>query len=292
MKLFFRELTNEDIPSIKEISKDIWEGEDYIPQVIDSWLNDEHCMNYGAFRDEERKEMVGFGRVKLFNRDVAWLEGGRVKKDYQKKGIGREMIRYAIDYAKNVQVKKAQFDTSSKNLGSIALANYFGFIEKKSTDVLSAKRPDIRISNFPSIEVKKVSAIEAKKLYTNFDIGPSDEISMGWSYKSLKYLSEDDGEWYVVNSDAILLKINFKSVSIQEGPEERDVWMIVYGNSNTSFELIQYILQEELKNKKNTSFEIFCSPEIASLVEKIGFSYYEGQPFGVVLYEKILNIND
>ena len=289
MKLFFRELTNEDIPSIKEISKDIWEGEDYVPHVIDNWLNDEHCMNYGAFRDEERKEMVGFGRVKLFNRDLAWLEGGRVKKDYQKKGIGREMIRYAIDYAKTIQVKKAQFDTSSKNLGSIALAKYFGFKKKKFTNVLSAKRPDIRISNFPSIEVKKVSAIEAKKLYTNFNIGPSDEISMGWSYKSLKYLSEDDGEWYVVNSDAILQKIKFNSVSIQEGPEERDVWLIVYGKTNRSFEIIQYILQEELKNKESYSFEVFCSPEVAPLVENLGFSYHEDEPFGVVLYEKILD---
>ena len=292
MKLFFRELTNEDIPSIKEISKDIWEGEDYIPQVIDSWLNDEHCMNYGAFRDEERKEMVGFGRVKLFNRDVAWLEGGRVKKDYQKKGIGREMIRYAIDYAKNVQVKKAQFDTSSKNLGSTTLANYFGFKKKKSMNVLSAKRMDIALSRSPSIEVKKVSAKEAKKIYLNFNIGPGDEISMGWSYKSLNYLSEDDGEWYVINSDAIIQKIKFKSVSIQEGPEENDIWLIAYGKTKLSFELIQYILQEELKNKENYSFEIFCTPEVASLVENIGFSYYEGESFGVVLYEKILIIND
>jgi RimJ/RimL family protein N-acetyltransferase len=292
MKLFFRELTNKDIPSIKEISKDIWEGEDYIPHVIDIWLNDEHCMNYGAFRDEERKEMVGFGRVKLFNHDIAWLEGGRVKKDYQKKGIGREMIRYAIDYAKSVQVNKAQFDTSSKNLGSTALAKYFGFKKKKSMNVLNAKRPDIKISKFSSIEVKKVSVEKAKELYPTFNIGPSDEINMGWSYKSLKYLSEDDGEWYVVNSDAILLKITFKSLSIQEGPEERDIWMIVYGKSNKSFDLIQYILQEELKNKESNSFEIFCTPEVASLVEKIGFSYYDAQPFGVVLYEKILNIND
>ena len=289
MMLFFRELRSEDIPSIKEISKDIWEGEDYVPQVIDNWLNDEDCMNYGAFRDERRKEMVGFGRVKLYKRDIAWLEGGRVKNDYQNKGIGREMIKYALDYAKSVKVRKAQFDTSSKNLGSTALAKYFGFNQKKSTNVLNAKRPDIKISEFSSIEVKKVSTKEAKKLYLTFNIGPSDDICMGWSYKSLKYLSEDDGEWYVVNSNAILQKITFKSVSIQE---ENDIWLIVYGKTNLSFELIQYILQQELKNKENNSFEIFCAPEVAPLVENIGFSYYDGEPFGVVLYEKILNKND
>jgi len=292
MKLLFRELTIDDIPAIKEISKDIWEGEDYVPQVIENWLKDENCMNYGAFKDKERREMVGFGRVKLFNKELAWLEGGRVKVDYQKKGIGRDMIKYALDYAKSVNAKKAQYDTSSKNLGSIALAKYFGFKRKKSMNVLDAKRSDINIIKSPPLEVKTVSAEEAKELYKNFDIGPGDEISMGWSYKSLKYISEDDGEWYVVNSDAILQKIKLKSVSIQESPEERDVWVIVYGKTNICFELIKYILQEELKNKESKSLEIFCSPEVATLVESLGFSYYEGEPFGVVLYEKILNFGN
>ncbi|MBA7679609.1 hypothetical protein ES703_87908 [subsurface metagenome] len=184
MKLLFRELTIDDIPAIKEISKDIWEGEDYVPQVIENWLKDENCMNYGAFKDKERREMVGFGRVKLFNKELAWLEGGRVKVDYQKKGIGRDMIKYALDYAKSVNAKKAQYDTSSKNLGSIALAKYFGFKRKKSMNVLDAKRSDINIIKSPPLEVKTVSAEEAKELYKDFDIGPGDEINMGWSYKS------------------------------------------------------------------------------------------------------------
>ncbi|MHA2390571.1 MAG: GNAT family N-acetyltransferase [Promethearchaeota archaeon] len=292
MKIFFRELTVDDIPAIKEISKDIWEGEDYVPQVIENWLKDEFCMNYGSFKDKERKEMVGFGRVKIFNEEIAWLEGGRVRIDYQKLGIGREMIRYAIDYAKSVKAKVAQYDTSSKNLGSKALAKYFGFNRKKSINVLDADRKDIKLLQSPLLEVEKVTVEEAKNIYKKIDIGPGDEISMGWSYKSLKYISENDGEWYRVNSDAIVQKIKFKSVTIQESPEEKDVWIIGYGKTNRAFKLIQAILQEELKNKESKSFEIFCSPEIASLVETLGFSYYEGEPFGVVLYEKNLsNIN-
>ena len=47
MKVYFRELTPEDIPAIKDISKDIWEGDDYIPYVIQEWLQEKNCMNYG-----------------------------------------------------------------------------------------------------------------------------------------------------------------------------------------------------------------------------------------------------
>ncbi|MFX1325240.1 MAG: GNAT family N-acetyltransferase [Promethearchaeota archaeon] len=289
MKIFFRELTLDDIPAIKEISKDIWEGEDYVPQVIENWLKDERCMNYGSFTDEEKREMIGFGRVKLFDKDIAWLEGGRVKVDYQKMGVGREMIRYALDYAKKVNAKVAQYDTSSKNLGSIALAKYFGFIKKKSMNVLNAERKQINLPQSPVLKYKKVTVKDAKEIYKAINISPGDEISMGWSYKSLKYISEEDGEWYGVNFNAIVQVIKFKSARIQESPEEKHVWIIAYGRTDQAFRLIQVILKEELKNKDSKSFEIFCSPDMASLVETLGFSYYKGEPFGVVLYEKKLN---
>ena len=71
MKLYFRELTIDDIPDIQEISKNIWDGEDYIPQVIEKWLQDKNCMNYGAFINEDLDEIVGFGRVKLYDNKLA-----------------------------------------------------------------------------------------------------------------------------------------------------------------------------------------------------------------------------
>ena len=93
MKVYFRELRHEDIPAIKEISKDIWEGDDYIPYVIKEWLQEKDCLNYGTFIDENKKELIGFGRVKLYNKDVAWLEGGRIKlfvRSFFEKGWGSE----------------------------------------------------------------------------------------------------------------------------------------------------------------------------------------------------------
>ena len=102
-----------------EISKDIWDGYDYVPDVIEKWLQEENCMNYGIFKDELKTEMVGFGRVKLYNNDIAWLEGGRIKVSYQRQGIGRKQLGYAIDYAYKVNAKVAQFDTSPKNYGDL-----------------------------------------------------------------------------------------------------------------------------------------------------------------------------
>lgn len=89
MKVFLRKLTNSDIPQIIKISQEILEDDDYVPSVIENWLKQEDCLNYGAFEDLEKKILIGFGRVKYFPNGVAWLEGGRVRPSYQRKGIGK-----------------------------------------------------------------------------------------------------------------------------------------------------------------------------------------------------------
>jgi len=289
MKLYFRELTYKDIPAIKDISKDIWEGHDYVPHVIEEWLKDKNCMNYGAFKDENHTEMVAFSRVKLYNKKIAWLEGGRVKISYQKQGIGKTIAKYGIDYANKLNAKVAQYATSSQNFGSISIAKYFRFRRKKSMNVLDAERKDIKLSRVPSRKIDKISINEAKKLYKTYDIGPGDELCVGWSYIPINYLSDDESEWYIHNSDAILQKIKFERVQNQKYPKENEVWLIVYGKPKGAYELVQYTMQQELKNKESNYFEIFCHPNIANLIEKIGFFYYEGEPFGVVLLEKILS---
>jgi len=289
MKLFFRELMHDDIPAIRDICKDMWEGHDYVPYVIEDWLNDKNSLNYGAFIDETKNQLVAFSRVKLYNKKLAWFEGGRVKISYQNQGIGRALAKYGIDYANQLNIKVAQYATSSKNLGSISVANHFGFKIKKSMNVLDAERKDIEINGEPSLIVEKISAKEAKNRYKNFGIAPEDELCMGWTYIPLKYISDEDGEWYISNSNAILQKVKFRREQIKESPKEDEIWLIVYGIPKIAIKLIQYIIQEELKSIESKFFELFCHPHIAKKVEKMGFSYYEGEPFGVVLFEKILS---
>ena len=289
MKVYFRELIHEDIPAIRDICKDMWEGHDYVPHVIEEWLDDKDSLNYGAFIDESKKELVALNRIKLYNKKLAWFEGGRVKISYQNQGIGRALAKYGLDHAYKLNVKVAQYATSSKNLGSISVAKHFGFKSKKSMNVLDAEREDIKFNGDLSLNVEKISAKEAIKRYKDFDITPKDEVCMGWTFIPLKYISDEDGEWYINNSNTILQKVKFKREQIKEGPREDEIWLIVYGKPKIAIKLIQYAIQEELKSIESKFFEVFCHPHIAKKVEKMGFSYYEGEPFGVVLFEKILS---
>ncbi|MHA1192862.1 MAG: GNAT family N-acetyltransferase [Promethearchaeota archaeon] len=290
MKLFFRDLTEKDIPAILDISKDIWEGDDYIPNVIERWLNEEGNLAYGAFLEEEMKELIGLGRVKMFSNGVAWLEGGRVKMTHQKKGIGRDLMKYAIDYAIQEGAKVAQYDTSSRNFGSKALAKFHGFKEKKRMEVLECKINELKLSKSDFSQIRKITNEEAKRIYKKMDIGLGDELNIGWSYIPLSNLEDKNSSW-LTNSDAILQKIDIKSRVQPENPRENELWIIVYGDPLAACKLISYTLSIEIKVDEIDLVELYCKAEVVKHVKELGFKdpSWEDEPVAVVLYEKKLD---
>ena len=293
MKLYFRDLTNRDIPAILDISKDIWEGVDYIPDVIERWLNEKDNLTYGTFLEEEMKELVGFGRVKMFSNGIAWLEGGRVKASHQKKGIGRAQLKYAIDYAIKVGARVVQYDTSSRNFGSLSLAKFHGFKEKKRTELLECDINDIYIKEYDVSVIRQISSEEAKEIYKKMNIGPGDELNIGWSYIPLPNLEDRNSMW-VTNLDAILQKIDIRSKALPEKPRENEVWIVVYGDPEAASQLISYTVDHELNKDEIKIVAVYCKSEAIELVKELGFKnpLWEGEdePIAVVLFEKDLNI--
>jgi len=287
MKLYFRTLQKSDIPAILDISKDIWEGDDYVPFVLDEWLEDESSLNYGAFKEPIMNKLIGFGRVKVYNEKLAWLEGGRVKNAYQRKGIGREIMKYALDYVKGIGVKVVQYDTSSRNEGSIALADYFGFSRKKSMELLGCSFKKIKTNSLKSTKMKKISLNQARAFYRNINIGPGHEVCIGWSFVPLNYLTDQNSVWYR-NDEAIIQKFEAHNRAFHKDLKNNEIWLIVYGKSEEGFKLVQNLILEE-KRTNNTDYYVFCNPSMVSKVEDIGFSYWDDERVQVVLYEKKIN---
>jgi len=289
MKLYFRDLTVNDIPAILNISKEIWDGDDYIPDVIEGWLSEKDNLAYGTFLDEEMNELIGFGRVRMFSNGVAWLEGGRVKASYQKKGIGRVQLKYAIDYAIKVGARVAQYDTSSRNFGSLSLAKFHGFKEKKRTEVLESDINDIFLKEYDLSDIRKISNEEAREIYKKMDIGPGDELNIGWSYIPLSNLEDKNSLW-VTNSDAILQKIDITSRALPEKPQENEVWIVVYGDPAASSQLISYTVDHELIKEEIKIVVVYCQAEALTHIKEMGFKdpSWEEEPVAVVLVEKDL----
>ena len=223
------------------------------------------------------------------SKDLVWLEGGRVKFSLQHQGIGKMMIKYALEYARQINAKTAQYSTWSKNFGSISLAKKFGFQKKKIMNILESDIKTLKLINKPSSEVENITAKEALKIYRNIPNGPGDELCVGWSYTPLKleYLVNKNWSW-IRNSGAILQKIEFKRTHFQEDPKNNEIWMIIYGEPTAVPELLQYIIQIDLQTKNFEKFIVFCHPKITAIIKEIGFSYYDDDPSGVLLFEKHL----
>lgn len=289
MDLYFRKLKNSDIPKINEISQEIWEGEDYVPSVINNWLKQKDCLNYGAFDNIDKTNLIGFGRVKYYPNGVAWLEGGRVKPSYQQRGIGKQLIQYALNEARKAGAKIAQYDTYSKNQGSIALAKTFGFIRKKTMQILFLEPSNLRLDLkiLKKCEIERVDALKAKLLYPTLDIGPGNEICIGWSFIPLDYLSDEEFTWFKLHN-SILHTPNSIADTIFEHPSDDELWIITYGKPFDSKKLIEYLLSITAQNYQYKNIVAFCQLETAKLIHQLGFRYEQDDPSSVVLFEKKL----
>jgi len=84
-----------DTPEVMKFTQQIWEGEDYIPRVWQDWLNDYGCFLTVAEYDGQ---IVGIGRLTQLSPDEWWLEGLRIRPQYQGRGFASHLHQYILSY--------------------------------------------------------------------------------------------------------------------------------------------------------------------------------------------------
>ncbi|MHA1522272.1 MAG: GNAT family N-acetyltransferase [Promethearchaeota archaeon] len=305
-KIKIRKLTQHDIPQIQGISKDIWEGDDYIPDVIDKWLNDSNGHPFGLFHEWSPKvnadqklskpELIAFGRVKFLNPQRAWLEGGRVKTSYQKQGIGKILTDYAMNYAIQKGVDWIQYSTYSENAGSISLAKQFGFHQKDYLVFLVAEISEI---SEISIKIHKtdqelsfLTPISTKDIFAfiqhNFSPDLKD-INLGWTFipntEAIFRENAGDFDWYVYKH--AFLRVEKPSFdSAHESPKNNEVFCTLYGSDPDGHQLLGSFIQKCKKEDRIQKIVMFVQKNLVSVLLEYGFHYEEDHETGILLFEK------
>ncbi|MEW6568591.1 MAG: GNAT family N-acetyltransferase [Chloroflexota bacterium] len=72
----------------------IWEGDDYLPQVWDSWVADPTALFVAA---EQNGRVVGLGRLTDLGEGEAWLEGLRVDPEFLGRGIASHIHDFLLE---------------------------------------------------------------------------------------------------------------------------------------------------------------------------------------------------
>jgi GNAT superfamily N-acetyltransferase len=121
-----RLLHKDDLYSVKDLAKLIWDGDDYLGRVAKAWIEDGGFL--GMF---DAGKLIGCAKITRLPDQVIWLEGLRIHPDYQHQGLGRQLSGQVLDMAQQfIQTGDAQsieFSTYHLNEESIHLAETAGF---------------------------------------------------------------------------------------------------------------------------------------------------------------------
>lgn len=109
MTIEIRKAKPEDGQAILEISSQIWGGTDYVPRVLDKWINGSEGILWCALLDDC---VLGFARSTYLSGNRCWLEGIRVSPEARGQGLGKALVANQIK------------DASDKGFESCGLSSY------------------------------------------------------------------------------------------------------------------------------------------------------------------------
>jgi GNAT superfamily N-acetyltransferase len=121
-ELTLRQVRPADYDRIVEMTKDVWEGRDYIPRVFDYWVADASASFQAAELDGV---VVGVQRTRPFAQGLVWYEGLRVDPVHRRQGIARAMLTEAIDEAREHGFRQVRLAT--RDLPAVQLFESAGF---------------------------------------------------------------------------------------------------------------------------------------------------------------------
>lgn len=114
----------EDRQRILDICQDVWGGHDYIPLVLDRWLQ----VETGILLVLEADGVVrGLCRVSRFSPTEGWLEGLRVETGHRGQGYARKLTKASLEAAREQGYSEMRCSTYRDNAESRHILECFGF---------------------------------------------------------------------------------------------------------------------------------------------------------------------
>lgn len=122
VELTIRPVRPADHERVVEMTRDIWDGHDYLPDVFDEWVSDAAAEFQAA---EVDGVVVGLQRIRPYAPGLVWYEGLRVASTHRRRGIARAMLTSAIEEARQQGYREMRLATRER--APIALFESMGF---------------------------------------------------------------------------------------------------------------------------------------------------------------------
>lgn len=122
-----------DRERILAISSHIWEGDDFVPRVIDEWLL---MRNSEVAVADLNGSVIAFARTHTLAPGYVWLEGIRTDPAEQGHGAGKALTEYFIEKATREGAQRIGLSTYVENYASIHIVERYGF-ERQASFILA-----------------------------------------------------------------------------------------------------------------------------------------------------------
>lgn len=95
IQVILRRARQSDTADMLELTKNIWEGDDYVPHVWEGWLADSQGLLVVA---EYEGRVLGLAHLARLSSEDWWMEGMRVHPEFEGRGIASQLHEYLTSY--------------------------------------------------------------------------------------------------------------------------------------------------------------------------------------------------
>lgn len=128
VEIQLRPLRPADRDRVMEITRDVWDGRDYLPRVFDDWVSDSGAEFQAA---EIEGVVVGLQRLRPYAPGLIWYEGLRVASDHRRQGVARAMLDSAIVESRAQGFREMRLAT--RDAPAVSLFETAGFLRLVET---------------------------------------------------------------------------------------------------------------------------------------------------------------
>jgi GNAT superfamily N-acetyltransferase len=180
-ELEIRPAAQSDRPEIEAIAAQTWEGNDYLPNVLDEWFNEES----GAFNIiSHQNKVVCVGKLTKIGEGEWWMEGLRVDPAYQGKGLARIMHHYLVTQARQLGSGIVRFATGNHNDAVNHLALETGFQDVGRYAYYKAEADTTLPQTWYSLTLQDLSRLQTWLNHSSL-------------FKHMQHSFEDHWKWYI-----------------------------------------------------------------------------------------------
>ena len=110
--------------SLKEMKKDLDKKQNSRRQGFRRYMKSK---KYYWIVAEEKGKIIGFGQVRIKNKDTGITESVYVDRKYRKRGVGKDIMKEMIKWLKNKKLKYIESSAYLRNKPSVKLHEKLGF---------------------------------------------------------------------------------------------------------------------------------------------------------------------